>query len=136
MIEAVFSLVIFSSIALATGFGIQNYQQRIEEKQTLESFKMNWHNLLNYSYLNKRNGFFSLDRVDKVMVFQDMSDSSKYYERVTLPKSLNLISSKNIKLQINGDGESRPRTVIFQSNLTKKKYTYTIQMLWGEVVEK
>ncbi|WP_164505001.1 type II secretion system protein [Companilactobacillus hulinensis] len=136
MIEAVFSLVIFSSIALATGFGIQNYQQRIEEKQTLESFKMNWHNLLNYSYLNKRNGEFIVNNDDRTMTFMDINDRKRYYHQINLPKTLHYLNKNDTELYVTGNGESRPRTVIFQSNLTKKKYTYTIQMFWGEVVEK
>lgn len=135
LIEAVFTLIIISIMALSTGYGIKNYQQKIQEKQAMEEFKINFRDMLNYSYLYKRDSVLQYYKDRDYMAFRDVSDVGKYYHEVKLPKTLRILNSENINQYVNKKGHTRPSTIIFKSDLTNKKYTFKIQMYWGEILE-
>ncbi|APX72387.1 type II secretion system GspH family protein [Companilactobacillus allii] len=135
LIEAVFTLIIICSLALATSFGMKDYQQRIQEKQTLEEFKVNLRDMFNYSYLYKRTSVFQYYKDKDYISFRDLSDRDRYYHEVKLSKTLHILNSENIVHYVSREGQTSPMTIIFKSELTGKKYIFKIQMLWGEINE-
>ncbi|WP_334333389.1 type II secretion system protein [Companilactobacillus sp. HBUAS59544] len=129
IIETIIGLMIVCSLVAISVWNLKDYQARIEERQTLQWFKGKFKNAMNYAYLNHEDA--------KVIVdpgYLQISNG-KFQVQKHLPKTLTITTGHQV-FRISKSGETSPRTVIFQSTLTGKKYEYTIQMGWGEIVEK
>lgn len=136
LIEAVISLTIFCTLASVSIYGIHNYQQRIEEKQIISQFKVNWHNMLNYSYLNGKRTRFLYDYDENTMTFTDNSNADKFFHKIKLPKTLKNTKKHDVKISVSDNGTTSPNSIEIESALTHRTYNYTVQMMWGELVEK
>ncbi|WP_218016040.1 hypothetical protein [Companilactobacillus nodensis] len=136
LIEAVISLSIFCTLISVSIYGLQNYRQQIEEKQTINQFKVNWHNMLNYSYLNKRRTTFFYEYDTNTMTFNDYTRSGKFSQEIKLPKTLKSNRGHDITINVSENGANSPRTIELKSTATHRIYHYAIQMMWGELVEK
>ncbi|WP_125568316.1 type II secretion system protein [Companilactobacillus insicii] len=136
LIESIISLAIFCTLMSVSIYGLQNYQQRIEEKQVISQFKINWHNMLNYSYLNKKYTRFFYNYDTNTMTFVDLMNKKEFSHKIKLPKTLVNTKKRDVEIYVNKDGTTRPKSIEIKSTLTHKTYRYTIQMMWGELVEK
>lgn len=129
IIETTIGLMIVCSLIAISVWNLKDYQARIEERQTLQWFKGKFKDSMNYAYLNREEVKVVVD--SKYLQFSNGKSQIKR----NLPKTLKLNSGHQV-FRISRSGETAPRTVIFESTLTHSKYEYTIQMGWGEIVEK
>ncbi|WP_334330298.1 prepilin-type N-terminal cleavage/methylation domain-containing protein [Companilactobacillus sp. HBUAS59699] len=136
LIETVISLTIFCTLASVSIYGIHDYQQKIEEKQIISQYKVNWHNMLNYSYLNKRRTRFFYNYDDNTMLFSDFSKRDKFDYKIKLPSTLKSTQKHDIEIYVGDEGMTGPKTIELKSSVTHRVYDYTVQMMWGELVEK
>lgn len=143
LLETVIALSISCSIFVISLYNLKEYQQRVEEQQTLEWFKNTFKSMLNYCYLNKRAIRVHFDS-NKITFNLDEGtnnfDPGKGINKTELKKHIlpkTLKVSENFKkiYRIDSAGEAPPMTVTFVSTLTNRTYIYKIQMNWGEIVE-
>lgn len=143
LLETVIALSISCSIFVISLYNLKNYQQRIEEQQTLKWFKDTFKSMLNYCYLNKRAIIvhfdsnkitFNLDEGANNFDSVEGINKAELKKRI-LPKTLKVSENFKRKYRIAPNGEAPPMTVTFKSTLTNRTYIYKIQMNWGEIVE-
>jgi len=137
LLETVISLAIICLLVIISITNLKDYQARVEEKQAIEWFKNNFKNTMNYSYLNKKSASMHLDSKENTIEFvaTGISIERKYYKKRVLPDSLRLTQEGDVKYLISKSGQSAPITISFTSKLTKKIYSYKIQLGWGEIIE-
>ncbi|KAE9565185.1 hypothetical protein FD33_GL001191 [Companilactobacillus paralimentarius DSM 13238 = JCM 10415] len=115
-------------------WNLKDYQARIEEKESLEWFENSFKNEMNYSYLNQKPAYLKIR--DNHIIFGRYAISGKVVlKKKILPQTLRNTNGP-IDYFIGRSGQSGPKTIIFESNLTHRKYEYRIQMGWGEIIEK
>ncbi len=92
--------------------------------------------MLNYSYLNKNYSTFFYNYETNTMNFMDYNNKDKFFNQIKLPKTLKSNRGHDIRINVSNNGSTGPRTIELESSLTHRIYHYTIQMMWGELVEK
>lgn len=134
LIETVIGLAIVCSLLVVSVWNLKDYQARIEEKESLEWFENSFKNEMNYSYLNQKPAYLKIR--DNHIIFGRYAISGKVVlKKKILPQTLRNTNGP-IDYFIGRSGQSGPKTIIFESNLTHRKSEYRIQMGWGEIIEK
>lgn len=134
LIETVIGLAIVCSLLVVSVWNLKDYQARIEERESLEWFKNSFKNEMNYSYLNRKPAYLKI-RGDHVTFGRHAVNGKIILKKKIFPKSLRNTNGP-IDYFIGKSGQSAPKTIIFESKLTHRKYEYRIQMGWGEIIEK
>ncbi|WP_099974510.1 type II secretion system protein [Lactobacillus terrae] len=132
MIEAIIALSITCIVLSISITGINQYKLRIEEKQFLQSFKFSWTNTLNYSYLSNSTCEMIVLTDEQKIVFKDI-DENKELNVVKIPEYIKYGNGGSKIIKINGS--SKGYTIIFISSLSGKRYTFKVQLHWGEILE-
>ncbi|PMD70218.1 hypothetical protein [Companilactobacillus nuruki] len=140
LLETVISLTIFCSLIIISTINLKDYHAQVEEKQAIESFKNTFKSSFNYCYLNKMALKIYVDKTENIISFNAVGNGSKdlnkaIIKKVKFPKTLSIVKFEN-GYTIGNSGQAAPATIIFNSQLTNKTYTYKIQLGWGEIVEK
>ncbi|WP_240704395.1 hypothetical protein [Companilactobacillus zhachilii] len=65
----------------------------------------------------------------------DVGNKTKSVYR-KLPETLTITENYSHKYTIYGTGSAPAVTITFVSTLTRRKYTYKVQLGWGEIIEK
>ncbi|MCT6844314.1 MAG: hypothetical protein M3Z88_05860 [Bombilactobacillus mellifer] len=121
-------LIIIPSIDLGQQWQIQ------QEKLFLLKFQSNWNWSLKRAFLEKSNCVVEFNSAQHIITFRDYRPQTPNVN-LTLPKTLNASLKRNNKLTIHADGSVEPTTIYFVSQLTKRRYTYTVQKHWGRLFE-
>lgn len=135
LLETVIALGISCSLLIISIYNLKNYQDRVEEQQTLEWFKDTFKSMLNYCYLNKRAVLVRFEN-NKITFNSDVGTNKAQIRSRNLPKTLSVSENFKRTYRISSSGEAPPVTIKFKSTLTKHTYIYKVQMNWGEIVEK
>jgi len=137
LLETVIGLAIVCAMALIATWNLKDYQINVEEKQAVEWFKNNFKTAFNYAYLNNNAATLNVNAESNRLVFtynRNVGNRSIKLKRV-FPKTLQIWSNET-QYTISNDGRARGNVVIdFTSTKTGHKYSYEIQMGWGELIE-
>lgn len=137
MLETTISLGIVCSLLIISLYNLKDYQARVEEYQALEWFKDTFKSAFDYSYLNgvATNMTIAPDTIEFNADQKAATKKEYYFHKFhKLPKSLTTGNNK-ITYTIFKSGQAAPITIEFKSVLTHQKYTYKVQMGWGEIIE-
>lgn len=134
LIETIIGLAIVCGLIAVSVWNLKDYQARIEEKEGLEWFQNSFKNEMNHSYLFHKKANLRI-RENKITFIRYAANGKAILKKKTLPKTLKNTNGP-IDYFIGESGQSGPRTIIFTSQLTHRKYEYRIQMGWGEIIEK
>jgi len=139
LLETVICLGIFCLITTISLANLKDYRNQMEEKQALELFKSTFQNAYDYAYLTKQSCRFMVDNKNTIVfnINKDNENGSfkaKIIKR-TLPKTMSVYENSSSEHNIFGNSKEKPLKVEISSSLTHKKYTYNIQMGWGEITE-
>lgn len=136
LLETVIGLFIFCSLTLLSFNNIKNYQDIVEERQSLEWFKNTFKSVFNDAYINQHASRFMIENHNKIIfdITGNKKGETKEISR-TLPSTLRFSENSKGEYRVSSTGEAPAATITIKSTLTNKTYIYRVQLGWGEITE-
>ncbi|UQS82496.1 type II secretion system GspH family protein [Bombilactobacillus folatiphilus] len=135
LIEAVISLGIICTILLLPANDYRKQQINQQEKLALTQFEYYWRESLKVAFLNQKPCTIVINNTEHKIYYESASFTSGRIVQ-NLPKTMtsdfNTNQGRSLEFKISGKGTVSPASIYFYT--TKKRYKYTIQMLWGQLI--